>query len=144
MRDFFHEQEHTRVFAEAYKSVRRNRKRAEDVAHGKRTICERKLVDFTLRSLKRIQLPVSLFTCSLHMRGHVASPYTPLGYRIGKDEAVFAGGEILDFLATFTLLYNRMAVAAIKLAAFIAHEKAIHTLFYACTNHFNHILSLEV
>jgi hypothetical protein len=75
------------------------------------------------------------------MSGHVASPYTPLGSRIRENKAVFTGRELLDFLAAFTLLYNRMAFAAIELAAFFAHKKAINTLFYACTNHFNHILS---
>jgi hypothetical protein len=108
---------------------------------GKRTICEWKLVDPALRSLKRIQLPVFLFACFLHMSGHVAGPYTPLGSGVGKNQAVFTGGEILDFLAAFTLLYSGMAFAAIELTAFVAHKKAINTLFYACTNHFNHTLS---
>lgn len=108
---------------------------------GKRTIYEWKLVGSALGRLKRIQLPVFLFACSLHMSGHAACPYTPLGSGVWENQAVFTGGEILDFLAAFTLLYNRMAFAAIELAAFVAHKKALNTLFYACTNHFNHVLS---
>ena len=103
-----------------------------------------KLVGSALGRLKRIQLPISLFTCSLHMSGHIAGPYTPLGSGVRENEAVFTGGKILDFLAAFTLLYNRMAFAAIELAAFVAHKKTIHTLFYACTNHFNHTLSQKI
>jgi hypothetical protein len=36
-----------------------------------------------------------------------------------------------------------VACAAVKLAALLAHKKALITFFYACTNHFNHVLSLE-
>jgi hypothetical protein len=76
--------------------------------------------------------------------GHVALPYAPLGSGVGENQAIFTGGEILDFLTTFTLLHNRMAFAAIELAAVLAHKKAFNTFFYACTNHFNHILSQQI
>ncbi len=95
----------------------------------------------SLGRLKRIQFPVSLFAFFLDMSGHVAFPYTPLCSGIGENQAIFTGGKILDFLATFTLLHNSMAFAAIELAAVLAHKKALNTFFYACTNHFNHILS---
>jgi hypothetical protein len=137
----FREQKRTGAFAEAYNSNVAVGNVRKTPLMGKRIIYERKLVGPALRSLKRIQLPVSLLAYFLHMSGHVASPYTPLGSGIRENHAVFTGGEILDFLAAFTLLYNRMAFAAVELAAFVAHKKALQTLFYACTNHFNHTLS---
>ncbi len=66
---------------------------------------------------------------------------TPFGGRIGKGEAIFTGGEIFDFLTTFTLLNYGVAGTTIKLAAFLVHEKTLIPFFYACTNHFNHVLS---
>jgi hypothetical protein len=72
---------------------------------------------------------------------HVAIPETPLGRRIRKYETILAGGKHFDFVAAFTLLNSWMAGAAIKLAAFLGHKETIQTLFYACTNHFDHILS---
>jgi len=66
---------------------------------------------------------------------------TPFGGRIGKGEAIFTGRKILDFLTTFTLLNYVVASTTIKLAAFLVHEKALIPFFYACTNHFNHVLS---
>jgi hypothetical protein len=53
---------------------------------------------------------------------HIAIPYTPLGTGIREGDAIFAGGEISDFLAAFTRLNDGMAVATIKLAAFLVHE----------------------
>ena len=77
------------------------------------------------------------------MGGHIAVPDTPLDGRIRKDEAVFARGEFCDFLAAFTLLDYGMTVTAVELAAFLAHEEALNTLFYGLTNHGYHILSSE-
>lgn len=108
---------------------------------GKRTVCEWKLVGSAFGSLKRIQLPVSLLAGFHYVSGHVAGPDTPLGYGVRENEAVFTGGELLDFLASFTLLHNGIAFAAVKPAAFFAHEKTLKTLFYTCTNHLNHSLS---
>jgi hypothetical protein len=73
---------------------------------------------------------------------HVAITMTPLYGRIRKDKTIFAGGEIFDLLAAFTLLNNCVAGTTIKMAAFLAHEKTLIPFFYACTNHFNHILSM--
>ena len=78
------------------------------------------------------------------MGRHVAIAITPLGSRIRRDEAIFPGGEFSDSLAALTLLNDRMAGAAIKLAPFFAHEKTLISFFYACTNHFNHILSVRI
>ena len=78
------------------------------------------------------------------MGSHIAVPYTPFGLRIRKDGAILTGGEFLDFLAVSTLFDNCVASTTIELTAFLAHEEAIRPLFYACTNHFNHILSLKI
>jgi hypothetical protein len=75
--------------------------------------------------------------------GHIAISMAPLCGGIGKDEAIFTGGEIFGFLTTFALFSDSMAGAAIKLAAFIVHEKTLIPFFYTCTNHFDHILSLK-
>ena len=101
------------------------------------------LGSLTFRSLKWIDLPVSLFSLCLKVGSHVAIPGMPPGVGIRKYKAVSAGGEFFDFLAAFTLLDNGMAGAAIKLAAFFAHEKTFIPFLYACTNHFNHILSYK-
>jgi len=66
---------------------------------------------------------------------------TPFGGRIGKDETIFTGGKILDFLTAFTLLNDGVAGTTVKPTAFLVHEKALIPFFYACTNHFNHVLS---
>jgi hypothetical protein len=76
--------------------------------------------------------------------GHIAISMTPLCGGIGKDEAIFAGGEIFGFLTTFTLFNDGVTRATIKLAAFLIHEKTLISFFYTCTNHFNHILSLDI
>lgn len=78
------------------------------------------------------------------MGSRIAGPDAPFDSRIREDEAILAGGKDSDFLAAFTLLNNGMAGAAVKLAAFLFHEKAVMPFFYACTNHFNHILSLKI
>jgi hypothetical protein len=93
------------------------------------------------RSLKGVQFPISFIAGSLHVCGHIAISITPFGGRIGKDETIFTGGKILDFLTTFTLLNDGMAGTTVKPAAFITHEKTLMPLFYTCTNHFNHVLS---
>jgi len=77
------------------------------------------------------------------MGSHVAISCVPLGDRIREDQAIFAGGATADFLAAFTLLNDSVACATIKLTAFFAHEEALITFSYVCTNHFNNILSLE-
>jgi len=108
----------------------------------KRILCVWKLVGPALGCLQGIQLTVSLFGCFLDVRGHITGAYTPFGSGIGENQTVFTCGEFLDFLAAFTLFDNGMAFAAIELAAGFAHKRALHTFFNACTNHFNHILSL--
>jgi hypothetical protein len=75
------------------------------------------------------------------MCGHIAISITPFRGRIGKDETIFTGGKILSFLTAFTFLNDGMTGTTVKIAAFIAHEKTLMPLFYACTNHFNHVLS---
>jgi hypothetical protein len=76
------------------------------------------------------------------MAGHVATSHMPLGGRVRGNKAIFAGGVIVDFLAAFTLFNDSVACAAIKLATLFAHKETLVTFSYACTNHFNHILSL--
>ncbi len=78
------------------------------------------------------------------MCGHIAVSMKPFGGRIGKGEAIFTGGKIFDFLTTFTLLNYGVAGTTIKLAAFLVHEKTLIPFFYACTNHFNHVLSQKI
>ena len=101
------------------------------------------LSGFALRSLERIDLTVFFFSASLQVGRHIAGPGSPFDGRIREYKAIGAGGKIFGFLAAFTLLNNGMAGAAIKLAAFLLHEGTIIPLFYACTNQFNHILSLK-
>lgn len=78
------------------------------------------------------------------MGGHVAFPDAPLGGRLREAEAILACGKVNRFLTPFTLFNNRVANAAIELATFLTHKETIVTLFYACTNHFDHILSLKI
>ena len=99
------------------------------------------LSSHTLGSLQGIDLPVSAFGLYLQMGGHVAVPHTPLGSGIREDEAIFAGRKFLGPHAAFTLINNCVAGATIKLTACLAHKRAANTRFYACTVHFNHVLS---
>jgi len=100
-----------------------------------------KLSSLTLGSLQGIYLPVSDFGLYLQMCGHIAVSHTPLGSGIREDEAVCAGRKFLGPHAAFTLLDNCVAGASIKLTACLAHKRAANTRFYACTVHFNHVLS---
>lgn len=94
-----------------------------------------------LGGLEGVYLPGFFLDGSLEVGSHIAVPYTPFGFGLGKDGAILTGGKFFDLLAVSTLLNDCVTAAAIKLTAFLAHEKAIRPLFYACTNHFNHILS---
>jgi hypothetical protein len=76
------------------------------------------------------------------MRSHIAVPDAPFGSRLGEHQAVGAGRELLGFLAARAFFGDRMAAAAVKLAAGLTHEKTINTFFYACANHGYHIPSL--
>jgi tmRNA-binding protein len=76
--------------------------------------------------------------------GHAAGSDPPLDCRIGKAYAILAGWELFGFLATFTLLDNRVAVTSVKLTPLLAHKEAINALFYRCTNHGYHILSARL
>jgi len=97
----------------------------------------------SLRGLKRVQFRILFFGGFFQVSGHVTTSYPPLGQRVREIEAILTGGKVFHLLAAFTLINNRVAGATIKLAAFLFHEKALITVFYACTNHFNHILSLR-
>ena len=76
------------------------------------------------------------------MGSHVAASRTPFDGRLREHEAVCAGSELFGFLAAITFFNNGVATAPVELAAILAHEKAVNTLFYTCTNHGYHILSL--
>lgn len=54
---------------------------------------------------------------------------------------MIAGWTLQNFLATITLFHDGMAIAAVELAASLAHKCAVDTLFNSCTNHGYHILS---
>ena len=77
------------------------------------------------------------------MGGHTAGSEFPLDGGIRKIQTVSAGGKFLCSLAAFTLFDNRVAVSTIKPTTRFVHEKAIDALFYACTNHGYHALSLN-
>jgi hypothetical protein len=76
------------------------------------------------------------------MRGHIACPQTPLGGWIRERNAILSIGENPNLLAALTLSNNRMAGAAIKLAALLGHKNALLSYFNGSANHGNHILSL--
>ena len=59
------------------------------------------------------------------MGRHVAIPDSPLGGRIGKNDAVLSGGKIDGLLATLTFLDDGVARAAVELTSVFAHEEAI-------------------
>jgi hypothetical protein len=98
----------------------------------------------SLGGLQGIQFPVTLCLRGLQVSGHAAGANPPLNCGVRKAQAVFAGWELFDFLATFTLLDNRVAVTSVKLTPLLAHKKALNTFFYRCTNHGYHILSVEL
>ena len=100
-------------------------------------------MSLTFGSLKRVQLHILFLAGFYQVSCHCAISYPPLDRRVGEIEAIFTGGEFFRLLAAFTLINNRVAGAAIKLAAFLAHKKALITTFCTCTNHDNHILSLK-
>lgn len=77
------------------------------------------------------------------MGGHGTGPDSPFDGRVRKAQAVFSGGEFLYFLAVLALLNNGMAATSIKLTPLFVHKEAFETLFYTCTNHGYHILSLK-
>jgi hypothetical protein len=68
----------------------------------------------------------------------------PFGSRLRETRAVFPGGDFDDPVAAITLLNNRVATAPVELASRFVHKDALIPLPYSCTNHGNHILSLEV
>jgi hypothetical protein len=75
------------------------------------------------------------------MGSHIAVPNSPFGSRVREIKAEYTGRKFLCPLTTFALFDNLVTVSPIKLAPAFFHEKAIHTLFYRCTNHGYHILS---
>jgi hypothetical protein len=95
----------------------------------------------SLRGLQGIQFSVTLYLRGLQVSGHATGADPPLDRGVRKAQAVFARGKLFGFLATFTLLDNRVAVTSVKLTPLLAHKKAINTFFYRCTNHGYHILS---
>jgi len=95
----------------------------------------------SLRGLQGIQFSVTLCLRGLQVSGHAAGADPPLDRGVREAYAVFAGWELFGFLATFTLLDNRVAVTSVKLTPLLAHKKAVNTFFYRCTNHGYHILS---
>jgi hypothetical protein len=101
------------------------------------------LMTATFRSFQGINLhsPIGFPIGSFHMRGHIADPDSPFGSRIREIQAKFTGWNFHDFLAAFTLLNNLVTAPSIKLTPAFFHKKALHTLFYRCTNHGYHILS---
>jgi hypothetical protein len=83
-------------------------------------------------------------TAGLNVGCHVADPMFPFGSRLGETRAVFPSWDFDDPMAAITLLNNRVATAPVELASRFAHKDALIPLPYRCTNHGNHILSLEV
>lgn len=100
----------------------------------------------TLGGLQGVQFSVApyLNVNGLLMAGHVADSRPPLHRGVRKALAVFACGELLDFLTTYALLHYLVAATSLKLTPPLVHEKTLHPLFYRCTNHGYHILSLEI
>jgi hypothetical protein len=101
------------------------------------------LMSRTLGSFQGIDLSRSIgFPIrSLHMCGHIADPDSPFRSRIREIQAVLTGWNVYNLLAAITLLNNLVTAPSIKLTPAFFHEKALHTLFYRCTNHGYHILS---
>jgi hypothetical protein len=95
------------------------------------------------RGLEGVYFPLSGAVSGLaQVGGHIAVSCSPLNGRIREDEAVRARGEFFGFLAAIALFHNWMAASAVELAAFLAHEEAVHARFNRCTNHGYHVLSL--
>ena len=83
----------------------------------------------------------SLFRFPLHMGCHVAVAETPFCGWIRKYEAVFSRRIVRHFLAPFTFVNDNVAgPTAITTAGFF-HKGTFLPLFYACANHFIHVLS---
>jgi hypothetical protein len=77
------------------------------------------------------------------MRGHIAFSRAPFGRGIREGDTILSGGKIAGFLTSFTLLDNRITLAAVIFTALLGHKKTIHASFYNCAKHFNHILFSE-
>lgn len=77
------------------------------------------------------------------MGGHGTLPGSPFDDRLGEDKAIISGSKFFGFLASDALFNDLMAGATVELASVLAHEKTLYTLFYACANHDNHILSVK-
>jgi len=101
------------------------------------------LLKFSLGGLQRINLSIAVFGTVSEMGGHLALAKPPLGRRVRVDQTEFTGREFTNPLTPFTLLDDGVAGTAIKLAAFLCHEKAFVSFFCDCTNHGYHILSLS-
>ncbi len=87
---------------------------------------------------------VSRCNAGLNVGCHIADPVFPFGGRLGETHAVFPGGDFDGPVAAVTLLNNRVTTASIELASCLVHKGALKPLPYSCTNHGNHILSLEI
>jgi hypothetical protein len=102
-----------------------------------------RLAGSPLGCLQGIQFFVCLPIGGSGVGSHIAGPCSPFDGGIRKNEAVFPSGKFSCFLAGFTLLNDGVAVTPIKPTSFLAHEEAFHPFLTSCTNHSNHILSLE-
>jgi hypothetical protein len=89
---------------------------------------------FSLGSLECVD-DFFLLDFALYVTGEVTVSVFPLklGLRIRQTE--FAGRELLDFFAAFTLGDNLKTGAPIIAAAGLAHEKAFQALLGGLTNH---------
>jgi hypothetical protein len=98
---------------------------------------------FSLGSLECVD-DFLLLDFALYVTGEVAVSVFPLklGLRIRQTE--FAGRELLDFFAAFTLGDNLKTGASVIGAARLAHEKAFDALLGCLTNHSaNNLLSSD-
>ena len=94
--------------------------------------------------LQGINLAISFGVGSFYMSCHAACSHPPFHWGIREADTVLAWGELLYLLTAFTLLYNLMTGASIKLAPAICHEETIHTHLHTITNHCYHILSHKI
>jgi hypothetical protein len=78
--------------------------------------------------LERIDLYFTVIVAGLYMRGEIARPAGPLGFRLGKTCAVFFPVKLLNPLASFAVFHNRITATADIGAALFTHEIAFHTL----------------
>jgi hypothetical protein len=109
-----------------------------------RLIPKAELVGLSLGCLQGIDFGAFFFNGLFYVRGHIAFSETPLGGGIREDKAKTTGRKNLGFLTSFTLLNDFVTGASIELAPLIAHEMAIQSFFYGCTNHGYHVLSLRI